>query len=1147
LVYPDPITEPVSQVPSHALLCDIIDYAAMGCAMRAIAEWLASIGLEKYAKRFAENAIDFSVVSDLTEQDLKELGVPLGHRRKMLRAIAELSAATVAKPPAAGAERRQLTIMFCDLVGSAALSGRLDPEDLRKVMFTYNACVTDVIRGYKGNIARYMGDGVLAYFGYPQADEDNVVQATHAGLALVDAVTNLRTDVGAELQVRVGIATGVVVVGDLIGNGAAREQAVVGETPNLAARLQTLAEPGTVLIDANSHRLTGGHFDYRDLGPCAVKGWAEPVPVWQVLGSSGVESRFEAMHRSKLPPLFGRGEEIETLLRQWRHAMQKGGRVVVLTGEPGIGKSHIALVLEEQLQSEPHITLRYFCSAHHSNSALFPVIGQLERAAGFERGDSPAEKLCKLEALVAQSTADPKHVAVLANLFALPDSDRVPLRQLSPQKRKEKTLAALSAQLDGLAARQPVLIIFEDVHWIDPTSLELLAATIKHVPRLRALMLITARSEFTPPWANHPHVTTIQLTPLGRRDGAALVERVTGGKALPKELMDEILARTDGVPLFIEELTKTVLEAGVLREDEESYELDGAYLHTIPRTLHGSLLARLDRLGPGREVAQIGAVIGREFSYELLRAVAVMPDSMLRAAVDRLLASQLMYRRGTAALTTYVFKHALVRDVAEEMLLRSRRRELHDTIARVLEEDFPEIVEGQPELIARHYREADNVTKAVRYLSIAGDRALSRSALKEAHEQITQALQLISGLPEDDCRRRDELRLQIALARTLLEQKGYADQEVGEAYTKARDLSKRMGDAGMYLAVLYGLWAHHYIRGKPVAMLEQANEFLAFAERQNETGSIVVGHRLVGTSRLINGYIADASNALDQALGRYDPDVHGAASRVGQTLRARFGQDVGVTIYSYRSWALWLSGQPADAEKSAEGALERSHALEHDDQSRFYALWHAGMAYVLLRDVDKVTEIGSNLTELANDRGLPYWQALGDFLRGWCLTCAGRPADAVGLLQEGLRLWEQTGSRIFRPICLAFLADAYADDDKPDLAHHTFEEALRIATETGERWAEPEILRLFGDLFARCGPPASATARYERAIAIARKQGSRSFELRATTSLARVLSDQGRHSEAHEHLLTVYRAFDVGCDTADLTDAKTLLETKSTR
>jgi len=1121
--------------------------------MRAIAEWLASIGLEKYAQCFAENAIDLSVVCDLTEQDLKELGVPLGHRRKMLRAIAELSAATVARHPTAtepslrdGPERRQLTIMFCDLVGSTALSGRLDPEDLRKVIFTYNACVTEVIRGYNGKIARYMGDGVLAYFGYPQADEDNAAQAMRAGLALVDAVAN-RTDVGADLQIRVGIATGVVVVGDLIGDGTAREQAVVGETPNLAARLQTLAEPGTVLIDANSRRLAGGHFDYRDLGACPVKGWAQPLPVWQVLRRSGVESRFEAMHKSNPPPLFGRGEEIETLLRQWRHALEKGGRVVLVTGEPGIGKSHIALALDEQLQTEPHITLRYFCSPHHSNSALFPIIGQLERAARFERGDSPAQKLRKLEALVAQTTADSKHVAVLANLFALPDSDRISLRQLSPQKRKEKTLAALLAQLNGLAARQPVLIIFEDTHWIDPTSLELLAATIKQVQRLRVLMLITARSEFTPTWPKHLHVTTIQLRPLGRRAGAALVERVTGGKTLPKEVMDEILARTDGVPLFIEELTKTVLEAGVLREDVESYELDGAHFHAIPSTLHGSLLARLDRLGPGREVAQIGAVIGREFSYELLRAVAVMPDSMLRAALNRLLASELVYRRGTAALTTYVFKHALVRDVAEEMLLRSRRRELHDVIARVLEEDFSEIVEAQPELIARHYREADNVAKAVRYLSIAGDRALSRSALKEAHEQITQALQLVSVLPEDDSRRRDELRLQISLARTLLEQKGYADQQVGEAYTKARDLSKRVGDPAMHLAVLYGLWAHHYVGGKPVTMLEQANEFLAFAERQNETGPIAVGHRLVGTSRLINGHIADASNALDQALGLYDPDVHGASSGVGQTLRARFGQDVGITIYSYRSWALWLSGQPDGAQKAAEAALERSHALEHDDQSRFYALWHAGMASLLLRHIDKVTEIGSKLTELANDRDLPYWQALGNFLRGWCLTRTGRPADAVGLLQDGLRLWVQTGSRIFRPICLALLGEAYAADDKPDLAHQTFEEALRIAAETSERWAEPEIHRLFGDLLVRCGSSASATARYERSIALARKQGSRSFELRATTSLARLMSDQGRHSEAHERLLTVCGAFEAGCGTADLSDAKTLLEGRITR
>jgi class 3 adenylate cyclase/predicted ATPase len=1117
--------------------------------MQGIAEWLASIGLEEYAQRFAENAIDLSVVRDLTELDLKDLGVPVGHRRKMLRAITQLNEAAVVKPqpapeplPRGDAERRQLTIMFCDLVGSTALSAGLDPEDFRRVVLTYNACVTDVIRGYKGNIARYMGDGVLAYFGYPEADEDNAEQAMRAGLALVDAVANLRTDDGAELQVRIGIATGVVVVGDLIGDGAAREQAAVGETPNLAARLQTLAEPGTVLIDENSHRLAGSYFYYRDLGPCAVKGWREPVAVWQVLRGSGVESRFEAMHKTKLPLLFGREEEIGRLLRRWRHAMHAEGRVVVLTGEPGIGKSHISLALDERLQSEPHITLRYFCSAHHTNSALFPFIGQLEHAAKFERSDSPGKKLSKLEALVAQSTADPEHVAVLANLLALPASDLYRLQELSPKERKEKTLAALLAQLEGLAVQQPVYMIVEDIHWIDPTSLELLTATMEHVRQLRVLLLITTRLEFTPPWPSYPHMTTIPLARLGRRHGAALVERVTGGKTLPREVMDEILARTDGVPLFIEELTKTVLEAGVLREGEECYELNGGHLHAIPKTLHGSLLARLDRLGPSREVAQIGAVIGREFSYELLRAVTATPESVLRAALDRLVASELVYRRSTPTLTTYVFKHALVRDAAEDMLLRARRKDLHDAIAQALEERFAEIVEAQPELIAHHYRKADNVAKAAGYLSIAGARALSHSALKEAREHITQALQMISELPEDDDRRRDELQLRIALARTLLEQKGYADQQVGEAYTQARDFSKRVGDAGTYLASLYGLWAHNYIRGKPTAMLEQADEFLAFADRQNEMGPIVVGHRLVGTSRLIKGHIADAGYALHQAVVRYDPDEHGAASPVGQSLRARFGQDVGVTVYSYRSWALWLSGQPADAEKAAQAALERSQALQHDNQSRSYALWHAGMAYVLLRNADKVAETGSRLTELAQDRELPYWQALGNFLRGWRVTRAGRPGDAIELLQEGLRLWAQTGSRIFRPICLAFLADAYAAGDKPDLAHQTFEEALRIVSETGERWAEPEIHRLFGDLLARYGPPAAAIARYERAIDIAHEQGSRSFELRATTSLAQVLSDRGRRSEAHDILWDIYRTFDAGCGTADLGDAKTLLE-----
>ncbi len=657
--------------------------------MTGIAEWLASIGLEEYAQRFAENAIDLSVVRDLTEQDLKDLGVLLGHRRKMLRAIAELKGAVLITPqtgaklvPRDDAERRQLTVMFCDLVGSSALSARLDPEDLRRVIGAYHICIAEVIGQYEGIIARYMGDGVLAYFGYPQAHEDDAEQATRAGLALVDAVANLQTDIGAELQVRIGIATGTVVVGDLIGEGAAQEQAVVGETPNLAARLQTLAEPGTVLISASTHRLTGGNFEYRDLGPVTLKGWGETLPAWQVLGTSGVESRFEAQHQTRLTPLIGRDEEIDLLLRRWRYAAQGEGCAVVLSGDPGIGKSHIARALQERLQAEPHITLRYFCSAHHTISALFPFISQLERAALFERSDSPTQKFAKLEALLAQSAADADHVAVLANLLSLPPNDRYRLPELSPQNRKEKTFAALLAQLDGLAAREPVLLIFEDVHWIDPTSRELLTVTLERVPRLRVLLLITARPEFTPPWPGHAHVTTLLLTRLSRRDGAALIERVTAGKTLPEEVMNQILARTDGVLLFVEELTKTVLETGLLQERDGHYVLNRPLPSmAIPMTLHASLMARLDRLAPVREVAQIGAVVGREFSYELLNAVAGLPIERLEEALGQLVRSELVFCRGEVPHAVYTFKHTLVRDAACSGLLKSRRAEVHAAIA----------------------------------------------------------------------------------------------------------------------------------------------------------------------------------------------------------------------------------------------------------------------------------------------------------------------------------------------------------------------------------------------------------------------------------------------------------------------------------
>src|ERR1700756_754231 len=794
--------------------------------MRSVSEWLESIGLSEYAQRFAENGVDLSVLRDLTDQDLKDLGVLLGHRRKILRTIAELedgarfkSAVRVAEPTRTDqAERRHLTGMFCDLVGSTSLAARLDPEDMRALIGAYHTCITEVVRRYQGKIARYMGDGALVYFGYPQAHEDDAEQAVRAALALVVAIANIR-DVVAPLKVRVGIATGTVVVTELMIESTPAEKAVVGETPNLAARLQAMAEPGTVLICASTRSLTRGEFHYRDFAPVSLKGWAEPVRVYQVLGMSGVESRFEALHAAKLPALFGREEEIELLVRRWRQAAHEEGRVVTLTGEPGIGKSHITLALNERLQNESHITLRYFCSEHYAHSALFPFISQLERAAGFKHSDSPQEKLSKLGALLSQSTRDPEHLAVLANLLALPADDHHRLQDLTPQRRKEKTFAALLAQLDGLAAQRPVLLIFEDVHWIDPTSLELLAATVEHVPQLRALMLITARPEFTPPWPSYPHTTTIPLPRLGRRDGTALVLRVAGGKTLPKEVMEHILAHTDGVPLFVEELTKMVLEGGLLRERDGEYVFEGPLPSlSIPTTLQASLMARLDRLSPVRDIAQIGAVAGREFHYELVHAVSGLPKQRLDEALDQLVRSELIFCRGEIPHAVYIFKHALVRDAAYSGLLKSRRVALHASIADVFEQRFPEIVEVQPETLAHHLTVAGLFEKAGGYWLQAGKKAATRSANLEAIAHLQRGILASVHLPDGARKDRLELDVQFALGPCLIATQRPASNKAVATFTRARELCERLGDSPEQLQIMFWLATASVIRGElPVA------------------------------------------------------------------------------------------------------------------------------------------------------------------------------------------------------------------------------------------------------------------------------------------------------------------------------------------
>jgi class 3 adenylate cyclase/predicted ATPase len=1113
--------------------------------VRTIAEWLASLGLSEYAQRFAENYVDASVLPDLTDQDLADLGVPLGHRRKMLRAIAELDGAALEPAEAAAepaprddAERRHLTVMFCHLVGSDALSARLDPEDMWGVIASYHACIGEVVGRYHGMIARYMDEGVLAYFGYPRAEEDDTEQAVRAALALVDAAAALRTNVGAGLQVRIGIATGTVVVSELLIDETPAEQAVVGETPNLAARLQTLAEPGTVLICPQTRRLTGGHFDYRDLGALALKGWAEPVQVWQVLGPSGVASRFEAMHQTKLPPLFGREEEIELLLRRWRHAAQGEGRVVLLTGEPGIGKSHIALALGERLQSEPHIALRYFCSPHHTNSALFPFIGQLERAARFERKDSPTEKLSKLDALVAQSTADPEHVAVLANLLALPAGDRYQLQELSPQKRKEKTLAALLAQLDALAARQAVFVIFEDVHWIDPTSLELLTAAVEHVSRLRVLLLITARSEFTPPWPSYSHMTTIPLTRLGRRDGAALVERVTGGKALPKEVMDEILARTDGVPLFIEELTKTVLEGGLLHERDGHYVLERPLpSFAIPTTLHASLMARLDRLVPVREVAQIGAVAGREFHYELLHAVAGMPRERLEAALGQLVQSELMFCRGEIPHSVYAFKHALVRDAAYASLLKTRRGPLHAAIANALEQQFPEIMQTQPETLARHLSEAGLTEKAIGYWLRAGKNAALRSANADAIVHLQRGLELLQSLPDDPAQKRVALEFEVLLGQAMIAARGYAAPETMKVLLRAKNLITDSTETSLKFAILYGIWACYYVGGQADMQQVAAAEFLAEAERCGDTGTLCLAHRAMGTTYVTMGEFAAARRHLEQARALHDPD------RPSQEA-FHFGQDIGTTVLCYLSWALWLLGYVEQASEVAADAVRRAEAIPHPF-TLVYTLCHArGMMDVFRRRSEDTQSYAGVVMSLCAEHEFPFWAAGGQILSGWAATCQGDVEAGVEAIDRGLGAWRETGARLWLPMFLALEAEAHAKAGRSEVALQAIEQALAVSDETGERWAVAEVLRTKAGLLLAHDPATADEVEnlLIKSLEIARRQQALCWELRTSCDLARLWQRRGRGKDALKLLRSIHGQFTEGFETPDLKAAKALME-----
>jgi class 3 adenylate cyclase/tetratricopeptide (TPR) repeat protein len=1018
-------------------------------AIMDIAIWLRSLGLEKYEAAFRENEIDETVLPGLTAEDLKELGVAaLGHRRKLLDAIAALRADASGKPPSADvattppapstspedrAERRQVTVMFSDLVGSTALSARMDPEDLREVISGYQKCVAETVQRFGGFVAKYMGDGVLIYFGYPQAHEDDAERAVRAGLELVAAVGALKTH--APLQTRVGIATGLVVVGDLIGSGASQEQAIVGETPNLTARLQGVAEPNAVVISESTRKLVGNLFELQDLGGQDLKGIAGPVRAWAALRPASVESRFDALHATGLTELVGREEELELLLRRWSKAKDGQGQVVLLSGESGIGKSRLTAALLERLAAEPLTRLRYFCSPQHTDSAFYPIISQMERAAGFAHDDTAQAKLNKLDALLAQGFTSPRDVALLAEMLSLPNDGRYPVLERAPQELRQKTLEALTAQMEALSRSNPILMIFEDVHWIDPTSLESLGRTVDRLRRLGVLLIVTYRPEFEPPWIGRSYITALSLNRLDEREMGAMINRVAGNKPLQESVRQDIIERTDGIPLFVEEMTKAMLEAESEVDARKTAAAVPSSGITVPPSLHASLMARLDRLGPAKEMAQIGAVIGREFSHALLATVAHKDENALRSGLDALTSAGLLFRQGVPPKATYLFKHALVRDAAYGTLLREPRRALHARIAETLESQFAEIADNQPELLARHCTEAELIEKAAGLWGKAGQRSMARAALLEGKEQLKRALDQIATLPATLALRREEIKLRVAFGNAL----------------------SLMGD---------------FVGGK---------------------------------------------EHYDRALAIYDPVEH-------RPLTTRSGRDVGVTLLSVRSHNRWILGYPAAARNDAERALNEAREIGHA-ATLMYALWFASWLHMFDRAYAEAQPLIDELAALVDEKDATlFWKATEIASRGVLCAETGNALDAIRAITSGMTSLRSTGAALYEPWYLWHLAMAYAELGQPDDARRCIDDAIDKAEKSKEKCYEAELDRVAGEVALKSLAPDTEKAEkyFDRALAVARQQQAKSWELRASMSLARLWRDQGKVQQARELLAPVY-------------------------
>jgi TOMM system kinase/cyclase fusion protein len=1031
-------------------------------------------------------------------------------------------------PPEPKAERRQLTVLFCDLVDAAVLSERLDLEDVSEVIRAYQARCAEVVERFKGHIAQYPGDGLLVYFGFPATHEDDALRAVRTGLGIIEGVERLNTDLqrekGIRLGVRLGIHTGLVVAGDM------RELPILGEL-SLAARLKELADPDTMVISSATYRLVQRRFHCQALGIHSLAGLSQPAVVYRVLKEQ--EDPYE------LTPLVGRQQEMGLLRERWAQIGEGMGQVVVLSGEVGIGKSRLVQEVKTHVAGEPHAQLECWCWPYYQNSAFYPVIDLLQRVLQLQREDSSKEKLDKLEATLAHfHMSQPDIVPLLASLLVLPLPERYPPLMLDAQQQRQKTLEALLTILLTLAANQPVLLIVEDLHWVDPSTLELLTLLIDHVATARILMLLTSRPEFRPPWGFRAHVTPVTLSRLPRAQAGAMVAHVAGNKALPAEVHQQLVIKTDGVPLFVEELTKMVLESGLLREREDRYELaDPLSPLAIPTTLRDSLEARLDRLAGVKEVAQLGAILGREFSYELLQAISPLDEPTLQHGLSQLVEAELLYRGGLPPQVTYTFKHALIQEAAYQSLLKRTRQEYHERAAQVLAERFPETVDMQPELLAHHFTEAGLSGPAVGYWWRAGQRGIQRSAYVEAISHLTKGLELLNTLPDSSERTLQELTLQTTLGPALMATKGYGAPEVQHAYDRARELCRHVGETPQLFPVLRGLSTFYIVRAESQTAHELAEELLRLAQSAQDPAMLVEAYSMLGTTSFFLGEIASARVHLEQGVALYDPQQHRSHAFL------EVGTDPGVLCFIYAAHVLWLLGYPDQALTKSHEALTLARDLSHPF-SLAYALDFAALLHRLRREQQAAQEWAEAAMTLSTTQGFPLWLAIGMILRGGALAEQGQGSAGMAQIREGLAAFQATGAEVGRPYFLALLAEAYGRGGQAEERLSILDEALAAVQKTGERWCEAELYRLKGELvLGRFSKDyAEAETCFRQALDIAHHQQAKSLELRAAMSLSHLRRQQGKRDEAGQLLAPVYSWFTEGFDTADLQQAKALLD-----